>query len=137
MKSLKTYDELMSIEDFYDRFDYLKLNGQVGERTFGGNRYLNQRFYHSSEWGRIKSKVLVRDSGFDLGHPDFPINGHIYIHHINPVTLDDVLSGDPRIFDLQNLISVSHYTHEAIHFGDRNLLPSLPMDRFPGDTKLW
>lgn len=127
----------MSIDDFYDRFDYLKLYGIVGEQTFGSNRYLNQTLYHSPLWKQARYKVLIRDDGFDLGHEDFPIRGKIYVHHINPITVDDVLSENPIVFDLDNLISVSHYTHEAIHFGDEKLLPSLPVDRFPGDTKLW
>lgn len=134
---MKTYSELCQIDDFYDRFRYLKLKGKVGESTFGFDRYLNQKFYSSKEWRDVRREVIIRDSGFDLGHEDFEICGKIHIHHINPISIDQVKRGDSDILNPEFLICTSHSTHVAIHYGDESLLPEILVARFPGDTKLW
>lgn len=119
----RSYSELVSIKSFRERFEYLKLNGKVGEPTFGGHRYLNQFLYRSPEWRPIRREVILRDNGFDLAHPDHEIPGNIYVHHLNPITIDDILRGRSKVFDLENLVSSSFSTHNAIHYGDANLLP--------------
>lgn len=134
----KTYSELILLPNFMDRFEYLKLDGRVGEMTFGSHRYLNQMLYQSSEWRRVRDKVILRDNGCDLGHPDYSIGGKVYIHHINPITQDDIVRRRSWVMDPDNLICVSHRTHEAIHFGDASLLfGDRPAERRPGDTILW
>lgn len=132
-----TYSDLIAIPSFIDRYRYLRLGGKVGDETFGHKRYLNQILYQTPEWVTIRRKVISRDNGFDLAHEDFPINGRIYVHHINPITPQQIIDRDPFIFDLENLISVSNPTHEAIHYSNEKLLPLAPPERFPGDTKLW
>lgn len=132
-----TYSELILIPSFIDRYKALRLGGKVGEDTFGYRRYLNQRLYTSRQWQQTRRRVIARDGGYDLAHEDFPINGKVYIHHINPITIDQIVNEDPIIFDLENLISVSNPTHNAIHYGDESLLPIAPPERSPGDTKLW
>lgn len=135
---IKTYQELIRIPTFEERFEYLKLKGNPSEATFGGHRYLNQALYKSPEWQSIRQRVIIRDNGCDLGLTDRPIRTKILIHHLNPITIEQVLNRDPAIFDLNNLICVSHETHEAIHYGDGSrLIPSTPTERKPGDTKLW
>lgn len=134
---IRTYSELCEIEDFYERFRYLKLFGKVGESTFGFDRYLNQTFYRSKEWRDIRSEVILRDDGKDLGCDDFEIPGQIYVHHMNPVKIDQLKDGYHEILDPEYLICVSFDTHQAIHYGDESLLPQVLVDRFPGDTKLW
>lgn len=133
----KCYSELIKISSYEDRFEYLKLDGLVGDITFGGHRILNQLLYHSSEWRRLRNSIIIRDGGMDLAHNDYPIYGKIYIHHIEPITIDDILQRCPSVFDPENLISVSFETHNAIHYGDKNLLPKVVMERQPGDTCLW
>lgn len=138
MSYLKSYLELILLPTFEDRFEYLKLNGVPSEETFGGHRQLNQILYQSYEWQKIRRRVIIRDNGCDLGITDRPIQKRILIHHINPITIEMVLNHDPAVFDLNNLITTCHDTHEAIHYGDQNLLiPSKPTERKPGDTKLW
>lgn len=132
-----TYSQLITIPLFIDRYKYLSLHGKVGEDTFGYRRYLNQLLYHSKEWQHTRRQIILRDNGFDLAHEDFPINGHIYVHHINPISVEMVMDRDPVIFDPDNLISVSKPTHDAIHYGDISLLPIAPPERLIGDTKLW
>ena len=132
-----TYSELILIPSFIDRYKALKLSGTVGEDTFGYKRYLNQILYKSKEWASVRRRVIARDNGFDLAHEDFPIAGKIYVHHITPITPEQILQRDPLAFDLENLISVSNATHNAIHFGDESLLPIAPPERIPGDTTLW
>lgn len=135
--SFKTYSELIRIQTFQERFEYLLIGGNVGDPTFGGHRYLNQILYKTSEWRLTRREVILRDDGYDLGHEDYPIVGNIYIHHINPVTIDDILNRRPFVFDLENLISTSFNTHNAIHYGDSNLLPSEHLQRSKNDTCPW
>lgn len=134
---IKSYNELIRIPTFLERFHYLKLTGNVGDATFGFDRYLNQRFYRSAEWKRIRSRVIVRDEGCDLAIPDRQIGGTIFIHHINPITIEMFENADPLLYDEDNLICVSRDTHSAIHFGDESLLIMDYTPRQPGDTKLW
>lgn len=133
----KTYSELIKIEKFEDRFDYLSLVGIVGETTFGGYRYLNQILYQTDKWKSTRREVILRDNGCDLAHPDYSINGSIYIHHINPITIDDILEERPCVFDLNNLICTTFRTHNTIHYGSKDLLPKAPVDRKKNDTCLW
>ena len=137
MKTYKTYSELIKIEKFEDRFEYLSLIGRVGKTTFGGHRYLNQTLYQSDKWKRTRREVILRDNGCDLGHSDYPIAGSIYIHHINPITIDDILSERPCVFDLENLISTAFKTHNAIHYGSNDLLSKVLVNRTKNDTCLW
>lgn len=132
-----SYKEAILIPSFKDRYEYLRLGGKVGESTFGFDRYLNQLLYHDPEWKSFRRKIIMRDNGCDMAHPDFEIGGRIIVHHINPLTQEDVVDRNPIIFDPDNVICVSHYTHEAIHYGDSELLPKEPIERKPGDTCLW
>jgi hypothetical protein len=120
-----------------ERYKYLALHGEVGRATFGFDRYLNQQFYTSRQWRDIRNHVIARDLGRDLGIEGYEIHNRIYIHHMNPMTVEDITSGDPRILDPEFLISVTHRTHNAIHYGDEGLLPKPPVQRRPGDTTLW
>lgn len=133
----KTYSELIKLETFEERFLYLSLTGIVGETTFGGHRYLNQILYKTDEWKSTRREVIYRDGGYDLAHEDYLIVGSIYIHHINPITIDDILERRPCVFDLENLISTSFKTHNAIHYGSLDLLPKGPAKRTKNDTCLW
>lgn len=133
----KTYSELIKFETFEDRFNYLKLTGIIGEITFGGHRILNQMLYQSPKWKSVRRKVILRDNGCDLGHEDYTIHGSVYIHHINPITIDNVLGESSCVFDLENLICVSFRTHQAIHYGTEELLPNGPVVRKKNDTCLW
>lgn len=133
----KSYSELIRISSFEDRYEYLRLNGIIGETTFGSDRYLNQAFYNSSNWRTLRSKIIVRDEGCDLAIPDRPIGGTIFIHHINPITLEMFENDDPCLYDEDNLVCVSRDTHTAIHYGDRSLLIPDYTPRKPGDTTLW
>jgi len=133
----KSYKELRRFKTFDERFNYLKLRGTVGESTFGFERYLNQNFYRSTEWKRVRREVIVRDNGCDLGIPNMEIQGRIIVHHINPISIEDIESGSDSIFDMNNLICTSHQTSNAIHYGDESLLPRLPIERRQGDTQLW
>lgn len=133
----KTYSELIKIESFKDRFEYLKLTGSIGKTTFGGHRYLNQMLYQSDKWKTTRREVILRDMGRDLAHKDYPINGSVYIHHINPITVDDILDERPCVFDLDNLISTTFKTHNAIHYGSEELLPKGFVERKKNDTCPW
>ena len=134
----RTYSELMELRTFQERFHYLVLNGSVGHSTFGNNRYLNQNFYRSKEWRRVRNDVIIRDGGCDLGIPGLEIVGMVIVHHINPITIDDVKNRNPILFDPEFLISTQLNTHNAIHYGDETLLISeTPLERSPNDTKLW
>lgn len=136
--TMKTYSELILLPTFAERFQYLKLKGAVGKETFGKSRYLNQLLYRSPEWKRARRDVIIRDGGCDLGVADCPIDGRVYIHHMNPITEDDILNRNPKIFDPNNLISVSFRTHQAIHYGSDEMMKELKFtERAPGDTKLW
>lgn len=135
---IRTYSELLTFKTFEERFDYLKLNGIVGKDTFGFDRYMNQLLYNNSkEWKAVRRKVIVRDNGCDLGMDGYDILGKILVHHLNPITIDDIKNRSPTIFDLNNLICVSHNTHNAIHYGDENLLVKAPIERKLNDTCPW
>lgn len=134
----KSYNELITIPTFEERFRYLKVYGVIGNQTFGYDRYLNQKLYNTSrEWKRIRDKVILRDNGCDLGCEGFEIYGKIIIHHINPITVEDIVTCNPCIFDLNNLISTSHNTHNAIHYGDEKSLIVAPIERKQYDTCPW
>ena len=134
---LRTFKELSRLDTFQDRFRYLQLRGTVGHPTFGSERYLNQQFYRSAEWKRIRNQVIARDEGCDLGVFGYEIHDRIYIHHMNPMTAEELHHGDPRVLDPEFLISTTHRTHNAIHYGDEKLLIQPLIERTPGDTKLW
>lgn len=134
---MKTYSELIQIPDFIGRFNYLKLNGRAGEMNEEVNRYLNQYFYRTPEWKKVRREVLIRDGGYDLGIRDRLIVGRSLVHHIEPITKKDVLERTSKIFDLDNLILVSHDTHNAIHYGSEDLLLKDYVERKPGDTCPW
>ena len=133
----RSYTELARIETFEDRYRYLQLRGEVGWATFGFDRYMNQQFYRSREWRHVRQLVIARDQGCDLGVEGYEIFDRIYIHHMNPMTVKDITHGDGSILDPEFLISTTHNTHNAIHYGDESLLPRPHVDRQPGDTKLW
>jgi len=133
----KSYSELIRIPTFMERYRYLKLDGIVGDATFGFDRYLNQAFYSSPIWKQLRVRVIVRDEGCDLAIPDRPIGGTIFVHHINPVTLEMFEKDDPLLYDEDNLICVSRDTHTAIHYSDESLLMPDYSPRSAGDTKLW
>lgn len=130
----RTYAELSQIDDFNERFRYLSLRGRVGEVTFGFERRLNQEFYHSYQWKRIRRVVLIRDNACDLGVEGYEIPSGIHIHHMNPVSLDDLYERNPDILNPEFLISTSQGTHNAIHYGDESQLPRSFTERRPGDT---
>lgn len=135
---MKTYSELISLRTFEDRFNYLKLNGQVGRETFGFDRIYNQIFYRSKEWKDIRNYVITRDLGCDLGIQDREIQGRIMVHHMNPISLEDIQHSSDYLLNPEFLITVSPKTHDAIHYSDESiLLPSMVIERKPGDTKLW
>ena len=133
----KCYTELSELTTFNERFNYLKLDGIVGEETFGYDRILNQLLYKSKKWRKVRDEVLIRDNGGDLGLEDYPINGRAIIHHMNPITVEDVLNDKPEIFDPEYLITVSNSTHNAIHFSNENNLQKDPIERTQNDTCLW
>ena len=122
---------------FEERFDYLDLRGQVGEATFGFDRWVNQRFYTSREWYQARSMVIVRDHGCDLGIRGYEIRSGLLVHHMNPITPEDLQRGGELVLDPEYLITTTHRTHNAIHYGDASLIPRPPIERQPGDTKLW
>lgn len=134
---IRSYSELRRLLTFEERFKYLKLRGRVGQATFGTDRYINQAFYTSAQWRRVRELVIVRDNGCDLGIDGYDIHSGLYIHHMNPMTVEDIETGNPDILDPEFLITVAHQTHNAIHYGDENLLPRPVIERKPGDTKLW
>lgn len=136
-KMIKSYRELIRLPTFEERFIYLKMGGSVGRETFGFDRYLNQSFYNSREWKRTRRDIIVRDESCDLGIFDRELFGKIIIHHINPITIEDLEDGEWCVFDPNNLICTSLNTHNAIHYGDESLLSVLPKERRRGDTKLW
>lgn len=137
METIKTYSELMSIPTFEGRYQYLKLSGRVGSATFGSSRYLNQILYTSREWLSFRDAIIIRDDGCDLGCSDRKIVGRVIVHHIDPITVEDVINRHPKVFDPENVICVSHITHEAIHYGDEDLLMKDPVERRPFDTCPW
>ena len=138
MNKIKTYEELKALKTFEDRFKYLEIGGHIGIESFGFNRYLNQNFYKSYEWQKIREKVILRDNGMDLGVEGYPIENRIVIHHINPITIDDVLDRNPDIFNPDYLICCSHQTHNALHYGDEGYLGRFAIaERRPDDTTPW
>lgn len=146
----KTYSELIKLKTFKERYEYLRIGGTVGELTFGSNRFINQRLYHSDRWKRVKRKLIIRDGGCDLALPDRVIDGEvylngqkrkvkapIYLHHLNPVDDEDIIYLRDCVFDPENLVCVSFETHQAIHYGDYSLLTDVPNERKPNDTIPW
>jgi len=134
---MRTYSELIEFDTFEDRYRYLRINVQVGCETFGHNRWINQRFYTSREWRRLRRDAIVRDQGCDLGIPGREIHSDLIVHHMNPITQRDLEYGTSVALDLDNLICTTLRTHNAIHFGDESLLLTEFVPRKPGDTKLW
>lgn len=137
MPTNRTYTELLTFKTLEERYEYLKLTGTVGKKTFGWDRYYNQRFYHSSEWRAVRNSVIIRDNGCDLGVDGYEIYDKVLIHHMNPIWIEDLRNKNADILNPEFLISVSAMTHQAIHYGDKSLLPLIPIERRPGDTKLW
>lgn len=135
--TIRTYSELILIPTFEERFEYLQLNGRVGEDTFGHQRYLNQVFYKTREWRDLRHYVIVRDNGCDLGVEGFDIYGPIHVHHMNPITIEDIENRSEFLLDPEYLISTSDRTHKAISYGDKSLLPLPPIERFRNDTCPW
>lgn len=127
----------MRIDSYEDRFEYLKLNGDVGRSTFGFDRYINQQFYTSRQWRQVRNHVIARDNGCDLGVDGYEIHSRLIIHHMNPMTAEDIIHGDSSILNLEYLITTTHKTHNAIHYGDASLLPRKVEARIAGDTALW
>jgi len=137
MSWIRTYRDLRQLETFEERYHYLVLNGIVGARTAGSDRWMNQRFYKSHEWKRVRDFVIVRDEGCDLGIPGFEIHSGLLVHHMNPLSIEDIHHNYDTIIDPNFLITTSLQTHNAIHYGDESLLPRGPITRRAGDTKLW
>lgn len=137
-KTIKTYSELKQLKTFEERYEYLKIGGKVGEETFGFDRYINQLFYTSDEWRSLRNKIIVRDNGCDLGIPDREIKGsNIIIHHMNPITKEDILNRSKFLLDPEYLICTFKPTHDAIHYGSEDLLPKGPVERTKNDTCPW
>jgi len=134
---IRTYSELITLQTFEERFNYLSLSGSIGIVTFGFDRYLNQEFYNSWSWRSVRDKIILRDNACDLGVPGRDIFDAIRIHHMNPITVEEVESGNPIIFNPEYLICSSLRTHNGIHFGSYEILSDLPIERKKGDTKLW
>lgn len=135
--SIKTYSEMIQLSTFLDRYRYLQIGGQVGKETFGFDRYLNQTLYRSTEWKRFRRDMILRDDGLDLACEGFEVIGKILLHHINPITIEDVIQRNPIIFDPENVICTSLNTHNAIHYGDESLLMTGPIQRTKYDTCPW
>lgn len=137
MKNIRTYSELITIPTFEERYEYLRLGGKVGEETFGFDRYLNQIFYKSDEWLEVRNYVIIRDNGCDLAMPGHDIFGRILVHHMNPISMDDILYRSKYLLDPEYLISTIKNTHDAIHYGDSSLLITAPIERRKNDTCPW
>lgn len=138
MKIIKTYSELITLPTFEERYRYLRLGGRVGEETFGFDRYLNQNFYrYDDEWLEVRDFVIQRDNGCDLAIEDREIKTRIIVHHINPITKDDILQRTSRLLDPENLVCTIKSTHDAIHYGDESLLILAPVERTKNDTCPW
>ena len=135
--SLRTYSELVQLPTFRERFEYLKLDGTIGEDTFGFDRYLNQIFYKSKEWAAVRREVIIRDNGCDLGVDGYEIRGKILIHHMNPIRQQDILRRSELLLNPEYLITTVLSTHNAIHYGDEKLLPIVPLERSRNDTCPW
>lgn len=137
MTVTRRYSELVRLGTFEERFDYLKLGGGVGQATFAFDRWINQTFYMSKEWQDLRRYVILRDNGCDLGVPGYEIHTGPLIHHVNPMTVNDIKNKEPWILDEEFLITTTHRTHNAIHYGADSLLPKVVLERTPNDTKLW
>lgn len=137
MTKIRSYSELSTLHTFDERFEYLKLGGSVGRSTFGFDRWVNQKFYASYHWKRARDQVIVRDMGCDLGILGYEIHVEILIHHMNPISLDDITHGEEWIIDPEYLITTTKTTHNAIHYGSNSLIPKVTLERTPDDTKLW
>ncbi|MET0787490.1 MAG: hypothetical protein ABWY25_12390 [Paenisporosarcina sp.] len=137
MAKFRSYSELQTYITFEDRFEYLKMHGEVGRSTFGFDRYINQKFYASHQWKSIRNEVIMRDNGCDLGVSGYELNGSVLIHHMNPMTMDDLIHANDAILMPEYLITTTQITHNAIHYGDIRLLPKIVMARASNDTKLW
>lgn len=137
MTTIRTYSELITIPTFEDRFKYLQLNGTVGKDTFGYDRYLNQILYASKKWKRFRDAIIIRDNGCDLACKGYDIYGRILVHHMNPIAVEDVINRSYKVFDPENVICVTHNTHNAIHYGDESLLITAPVERSRNDTCPW
>ena len=137
MTNIRTYSELITFPTFKERFNYLKLSGLVGESTFGFDRYLNQMFYRSQRWKEIRDFVIIRDNGCDLGVEGYEIHSRIVIHHMNPITIEVIRKESEYLLDPEFLICTIHNTHNAIHYGDENLLIKAPIERSKNDTCPW
>lgn len=138
MRTIKTYSEMIALPTFIDRYRYLRLEGKVGEETFGFDRIINQFLYQrSKKWKSVRDKVIIRDNGCDLGVEGFEIYGKILVHHMNPITLEDIERESEFVFDPEYLISTTLTTHNAIHYGDESLLPMAPVERRRNDTCPW
>lgn len=133
----RSYSELRSLDTFLERYEYLRLKGRVADPTFGIDRWMNQDFYRSTEWKQVRQYVIARDLGRDLGVEGYDIHDRVIIHHMNPMVPHDIIHSADYILDPEFLIATTHNTHNAIHYGDRSLLRMEPVDRRPGDTKLW
>lgn len=132
------FSDVLLLNTFEERFHYLKLDGKIGDLTFNGHRYLNQLLYKCPEWQRTRREIIIRDNGMDLACKDHPINGRVLVHHINPITVEDVVNRNKVIFDPENLITVSFETHNAIHFGDDSILSKYKIaERYENDTIPW
>jgi hypothetical protein len=134
---LRSFTELDELDSFVERFRYLALRGTVGEQTFGWDRWINQDFYQSRQWRQVRNHVINRDDGCDLATPGYEIHSRLYIHHMNPMSADDIVNGREEILDPEFLITTTHQTHNAIHYGDERQLPRPFVPRSAGDTKLW
>ena len=134
---IRSYSELRRLDTFEERYRYLALRGSVGRSTFGFDRHINQRFYTSRQWRQLRNDVIVRDMGSDLGVDGYEIHSKILIHHMNPISVDDIMHGDPDILNPEFLITTTNQTHNAIHYGDERQLPRPFVGRSRGDTKLW
>lgn len=134
---VRKYSELRRLLTFEERFDYLSLRGEVGRATFGFDRWMNQWFYRSREWQQVRDEIIFRDNACDLGILGYEIHSRLMIHHMNPITPEDIAQGEEWILDPQFLITTTHRTHNAIHYGDKSLLPQPVVVRQPGDTRLW
>ena len=135
--NIRTYSEMITLKTYEERFDYLKIGGQVGRETFGYDRYLNQILYNTKQWKKFRREIIIRDNACDLACEGYEINYRILVHHINPITVEDIINRNPMIFDPENTITTTHRTHNAIHYGDKNLLMLQPMERTPNDTCPW
>lgn len=135
--NIRTYSEMITLKTYEERFDYLKIGGQVGRETFGYDRYLNQILYNTKQWKTFRREIIIRDNACDLACEGYEINYRILVHHINPITVEDIINRNPMIFDPENAITTTHRTHNAIHYGDKNLLVLQPMERTPNDTCPW